>query len=86
MRPRSSVHRIASFALAAVTGCLAASVFAASPEPDPDFGTASLSSITIGPYAFSPIQDDVTWGTSFIDNNVVIYHSPHENFLSDRLA
>lgn len=42
---------------------------------NPSFGTTSLSSITIGPYAFSPIQNDVTWGTSFVDNNVVIYHS-----------
>jgi len=73
MALRPDVRRLASFVLSSL-GILAAST-ARSSEPSPTFGTASQSSITIGPYAFSPIQSDVPWGTSFIDNNVVIFHS-----------
>ncbi len=82
MRLHPRARWIAPLAFITLTGLPAARVSAdpVGPTPDsagsaPSFGTASLSSVTLGAFAFSPTQNNVTWGTSFIDNSVVIYHT-----------
>ena len=71
MRLHSGARRIATFVLASLAVCAAARAS----DPGSSFGTASQSSITIGPFAFSTTQDNVLWGTDFVDNNAVIFHS-----------
>lgn len=82
MRLHPHTRWIVALAFAALTALPAARASAdpVGPTPDsagsaPSFGTASLSSLTLGAFAFSPTQNNVTWGTSFIDNTVVIYHT-----------
>jgi len=81
MTLRTGARWLASLALASLTGTSAALAQTASapaadaPSPGPAFGTASLSSVTLGPYAFSPVRNDVQWDTSFIDNNVFVFHT-----------
>jgi len=81
MTLRTGARWLASLAFASLTGTSAALAQTASapaadaPSPGPAFGTASLSSVTLGPYAFSPVRNDVQWDTSFIDNNVFVFHT-----------
>src|SRR3954470_19642012 len=72
---------LASLAFAALTGTSAALAQAAPapaagpPSPGPAFGTASLSSVTLGTFALSPVGRDVQWDSIFIENNAYVYNT-----------